>query len=219
MKRTKVLGALLAAMAALVSVGSPGVSARPRSAPPAPTISAAASPTLLVVNQSSTVSGKVTPATTTRTVILQRKIGGVWSDRSSASVNTSTGAYKIPMKPTGVGMYTLRVRSAGGTVVSRTIYIRVWRSKQVFSKTGSYSSPRTLFSGMYNTVSSSPKSGCRYMATLVGIPGDLASNFIIPGGSGGVPATKYDMNIPRANYTVKVETTASCPWTIIFWRY
>ena len=123
------------------------------------------------------------------------------------------------MKPTGVGMYTLRVRSAGGTVVSRTIYIRVWRSKQVFSKTGSYSSPRTLFSGMYNTVSSSPKSGCRYMATLVGIPGDLASNFIIPGGSGGVPATKYDMNIPRANYTVKVETTASCPWTIIFWRY
>ena len=65
-----------------------------------------------------TVSGSVIPATLTPSVVLQRKVDGKWLDRNTMTVNPATGAFSRQVTPSEPGTYTLRVRSAGGSVVS-----------------------------------------------------------------------------------------------------
>lgn len=217
MHRSRHLVAVLALLA-LIGAGGTPASALRRGTTTA-TISATASPTLLVVNSSSSVAGKVTPATATPTVYLQRKVDGVWLDRGSARVDRTTGAYRIAMRPSQTGAYSLRVRSAGGGVVSRTISVRVWASMRTLSGPGTLDTARIPFAGGTYRVVAAYTGACRYLAVLTGIPGDLATSRTLPSGSG--PRTyKMDVAIARRDYTLEVEadSTTRCPWSITFYR-
>lgn len=90
---------------------------------PAPTISAAISTSSISIGSPVTVSGKVSPARATSQVVLQRLVGGRWLDRGAVGVNSSTGAYSILTHPSDYANYTMRVRSAGGTVVSKSVAV------------------------------------------------------------------------------------------------
>lgn len=72
-----------------------------------------------------TIIGKIDPAGATARVVLQRSVAGRWSDRAGALTNRETGEFTISVTPSTAGTYVLRVRSNGGTVVSRTLYLRV----------------------------------------------------------------------------------------------
>lgn len=219
MKRTKVPAALALVASCLIGASAPGAVAQPRSTPPAPTISATVSPTKPVTLESSTVSGKVTPANATPTVFLQRKIGSTWYDRGSAPVDRTTGAYRIAMRPSQTGTYSLRVRSAGGGVLSRTISIQVWAGKRVFSGTGNFTSSRIAFTGgRYNVVAAYSAASCQYEGRLNGIPGDIRTNFTIGHIRGGT-TSKIDESIPQGNYTFVMKTGPTCPWSATFYRY
>lgn len=112
--------AVLAAVA-VVFVGAPANAA-------AGTITAAVSKGTVDPGQTLYVVGKVTPPTLTPVVVVQRLVAGKWLDRASGSVNKTTGAYKIAIKPSSGGLYSLRVRSNGRTIVSKTTYLRVYTS-------------------------------------------------------------------------------------------
>lgn len=114
------LVAVVAAVA-VVFVGAPANAA-------AGTITAAVSKGTVDPGQTLYVVGKVTPPTLTPIVFVQRLVGGKWLDRASGSVNKTTGAYKIAIKPSSGGLYSLRVRSNGRTIVSKTTYLRVYSS-------------------------------------------------------------------------------------------
>lgn len=81
------------------------------------TISARPSVPSIRVGRPLTIRGRVTPATLTKTVVVQRVVNGKWSDRASGPV-AGDGAFAVPITPNAVGTYTLRVRSAGGSIVS-----------------------------------------------------------------------------------------------------
>ena len=73
--------------------------------------------------QTATVTGTITPSGS-KSVVLQAKVGQTWSDRQGGAVS-STGKFSITIRPRLRGLYTFRVRSSGGSVVSPTIYLRV----------------------------------------------------------------------------------------------
>lgn len=92
---------------------------------PPPSISARSSARTITIGASVTLSGKVTPASATPRVVVQRVIDHRWVDRDSVAVNASTGAYSVVIKPSQTGTYKLRVRSAGGSVVSPIVYVTI----------------------------------------------------------------------------------------------
>lgn len=92
---------------------------------PPPSISARSSARTITLGATVTLSGKVTPASATPRVVVQRVIDHRWVDRDSAAVNTSTGAYSVSIKPSQTGTYKLRVRSAGGSVLSSIVYVTI----------------------------------------------------------------------------------------------
>lgn len=83
------------------------------------------------------VTGKVTPPTATKKVVLQRTVNGKWVDWKAcpatgcgidpkvptSTVNQTTGAYSIPYPVQWCGIVLhLRVRSSGGTTFSPGFY-------------------------------------------------------------------------------------------------
>jgi len=92
---------------------------------PPPSISLSASARTITLGATVTLSGKVTPPSATPRVVVQRVIDHKWVDRDSVSVNTSTGSYSVAIKPSQTGTYKLRVRSAGGSVVSPIMYVTI----------------------------------------------------------------------------------------------
>lgn len=87
--------------------------------------------------QTATIDGTVTPASATGRVVLQRTVGGKWVDWKWVTGNTGevphvlrskvapdTGTYVIPFQvPFSTNTIHLRVRSDGGSVVSRGMYV------------------------------------------------------------------------------------------------
>lgn len=92
---------------------------------PPPSISARLSATSVRVGTTLYVTGTVKPASMSSRVVVQRLVGGSWSDRVAASVNRSTGAYRAAITPGQTGTYVLRVRSNGGGVVSPRLTLSV----------------------------------------------------------------------------------------------
>jgi hypothetical protein len=58
-------------------------------------------------------------------VVLQRKVDGKWSDRDGGLVDRTNGAYRVAIRPSQPGTYTLRVRTGGGSVWTRTVTLIV----------------------------------------------------------------------------------------------
>lgn len=108
------------AVAVVVVVGALGLSAVPAAA--ATTISARVAKTSIGLGSSVDVTGSISDRSATRTY-LQRKVPGRWVD--IAAMNVRGGAFRTTIKPTGVGVYSFRVRSRAGTVVSKTFYLKV----------------------------------------------------------------------------------------------
>jgi len=114
--RVFVCGAILATVLLVVPGGADAASV---------TIGAKLSKTSIDLGASVSVSGAVTPSGATRRVVVQRSLGGGrWSDRAAGPVSSS-GGYSISIRPSATGLYALRVRSNGGTVVSKTLFLKV----------------------------------------------------------------------------------------------
>lgn len=109
----------VAAIAGLIVVGL----ASPAAAET--TITTGLSATTTRVGTTVYLQGRVTPATAITRVVAQRAVDGAWADRTAGSVDQTTGAYRIPITPSGTGTYKLRVRSNGGSVWSSTVYLAV----------------------------------------------------------------------------------------------
>lgn len=92
---------------------------------PPPTIAAALSQSAIVIGQPLLVSGTVRPADATGHVVLQRLVGGTWSDRQRVAVRGSDGSFVFGVVPTSATPYDLRVRSDRGSVVSPTLHLEV----------------------------------------------------------------------------------------------
>lgn len=89
------------------------------------TIDARLAKTAIDLGQSVIVSGTVTPSRATPRVVVQRSLGGGrWSDRAVGTV-ASNGTFSISIRPSAAGLYALRVRSGGGTVLSKTLFLKV----------------------------------------------------------------------------------------------
>lgn len=93
--------------------------------PVAVTISARLTATRVKVRTPVAVVGTLTPKTATPRLFLQRYLNGRWTDRGSVAVDRTTGNYRLPFAPSGTGSYSLRMRSAGGSVVSKTFFLIV----------------------------------------------------------------------------------------------
>ena len=112
--RAAVLAAVVVALMWVVSTPVEAASA---------TISATISPRSIALGQTTYVEGTVSPAGATTRVVVQRGVGGRWSDRQGGTV--TNGRFRIGIKPSQGGVYALRVRSNGGSVVSNTVYVKV----------------------------------------------------------------------------------------------
>lgn len=118
MRATKVLLAVAVLVGSVVVAGSAPAGAA------TVTIDAKVASTSIELGQSVAVTGKVTPRATSR-VVVQRSLGrGVWSDRAAGSV-AADGTFSVSIRPSAAGLYALRVRSGGGTVKSKTLYLKV----------------------------------------------------------------------------------------------
>lgn len=92
----------------------------------------ASTDTAVGCGQYSDVTGKVTPASATAKVFLQRTVGGKWRDYTNPSdpkkakvsaVVGSNGKYSIAYEvPESAGTYHLRVRSSGSGTVSPSLW-------------------------------------------------------------------------------------------------
>lgn len=121
---------LLAAAALLLVVAATGCE-------PSATITAKPDDTTPVCTSSDWIRGKVTPATATPRVALQRTVGGKWVDWKWYATTSSSGGQQIVWaKVSGSGSYAmsyripastttlhLRVRSEGGGAVSPGFYV------------------------------------------------------------------------------------------------
>lgn len=115
-----VRGSRVALAVAAVLVAALGATAVPAAA--ATTISARVAKTNITLGSSVAVSGTISDRTATRTY-LQRKGGRGWVDIAGMTVRN--GAFTTTIKPTGVGVYSFRVRSRTGSVISSTFYLKV----------------------------------------------------------------------------------------------
>jgi len=89
-------------------------------------------PATIVLGQSTAVVGSVSPVGLTGRVVVQRGVHGRWSDRA-ASMVAADGSFRISIRPSQAGIYALRVRSNGGSVVSPVVYVRVKPSFAMFA--------------------------------------------------------------------------------------
>ena len=71
------------------------------------------------------IVGVVTEPTATPRVVVQRKIGTTWSDRQAGTVDPETGRFAIKIAPSQTGLYTLRVRTNGGSRWSQDLFLVV----------------------------------------------------------------------------------------------
>lgn len=111
----------MAALAMAVLVAGLTVLAAPAEA--AATISARLSRTTVAVGTAVDVTGSTTDRTANR-VVLQRKGARGWADIQGATVKADR-SFKATIRPSGAGIYTLRVRSASGSMVSATLSLNV----------------------------------------------------------------------------------------------
>lgn len=113
LRRTALVVGLLVAVVALPSAPAG-----------ATTIEASITPTVMLQGTTASVKGGTSgPARPGITVALERRLpGNVWSTRAFATAD-GAGKFSIPIKPTGVGVYALRVRTAYG--YSPVFYVRV----------------------------------------------------------------------------------------------
>lgn len=121
----RLLGVRKLAMGVVACLGSVVSFGMPSSAGSPPAIAARLSATKITVGATAYAQGKMAPPTATGRVVLQRKVNGRWSDRDSALVDRSSGGFSIKLRPSSAGVYTMRVRSNGGSVVSNTFYLKV----------------------------------------------------------------------------------------------
>ena len=84
-----------------------------------------ASPNAVGAGQQTTVYGNVIEPGATPRVVVQRKVGNGWSDRQSGAVNPKTGRFEVAIVPSEGGLYTLRVRTAGGSRWSEPFSVSV----------------------------------------------------------------------------------------------
>lgn len=103
---------------------------------PVPTISASLNLSSVALGSPATVSGTVAPRTATSRVVLQRLVNGVWSDRGTASVNSSNGSYRLPLTASQETTYVLRVVSERKSVVSRVLRLGVFLRASSMVQTG-----------------------------------------------------------------------------------
>lgn len=88
-------------------------------------VSAHAASKAVELGESVSITGTVTPPTATTRVVVQRSLGrGKWSDRASAQVRTD-GTFSASVRPSGAGLYALRVRTGDGSAVSMTLFLKV----------------------------------------------------------------------------------------------
>jgi len=76
------------------------------------------------LNAPTYAAGSVSPGNATQRVVVQRGVAGQWRDRGAGPV-ASDGTFKILVRPSQAGIYSLRVRSNDGAVTSQTVYLRV----------------------------------------------------------------------------------------------
>jgi len=117
---TRVPAACLIVFAVVLTSTTSSAAARPRTT----AITAHLSVNAVNLEQTTYVVGSVAPFSASPRVVLQRGVGGRWSDRQGGAVG-SDGAFKIKVQPSQAGTYTLRVRSIGGSVVSSPFHLRV----------------------------------------------------------------------------------------------
>ncbi len=113
------------ALAALVVAALAWSSASPVSAASSTTITIVLGAPSTTVAAPISVSGIVRAPGATPRVVVQRLVGGRWSDRAAGPVNPTSGRYRIAITPGEHGTYTLRVRSNGGSVVSPEVQLVV----------------------------------------------------------------------------------------------
>ena len=110
---------------ALLTIGASLALVSPARAEPAVTITLSFEATSGVTYESTEAHGVVTPANATPKVILQRYVDGAWQDKNIANVASSNGTFNLWMFPHDRGTYRLRVRSAGGGVVSNEVLLSI----------------------------------------------------------------------------------------------
>ena len=114
--RVIVCGAIVAGMALLAPVEADAAGA---------TVSAKLSKTSIQLGETVLITGTVSPVRATPAVMVQRSLGGGrWSDRVPGAV-AADGTFRVTIKPSGAGLYALRVRSSGGSVVSNNLFLKV----------------------------------------------------------------------------------------------
>ena len=117
MSRRSVKVLVVAAVATLAAIATVGCE------PVAHTISIAASPSgTVAVGSSVKVTGKVSPAASGGTVVVERLVSGTWQSRATATLSGSS-TYSITIKPSEQATYKLRTRwsSNGATATSPTL--------------------------------------------------------------------------------------------------
>lgn len=123
MARRRIVRGVVAAVALAVVAGGFGVA--PASAAGSVTIEAGLTARSIELGQTVAVTGRVAPAGATPKVVVQRSLGGGrWGDRAVATVSAD-GTFRTTIRPSAAGLYALRVRSGGGTVISATMFLKV----------------------------------------------------------------------------------------------
>ena len=118
--RTRRVVFLALAAAVAVAGHAPATGATSRATA---TISVHMTTNAITLGQVTYVAGSVTPPKATARVVVQRRTSR-WGDRQAGAVKAD-GTFKIGIKPSEAGIYALRVRSNGGSVVSNVVYLRV----------------------------------------------------------------------------------------------
>lgn len=110
---------------AVVAAVSVGVAAWGAPAGAAPVVATELSATSIKVGATVYIQGAVSPAAGTTRVVVQRNVGGVWSDRDGGGVDQTTGEFKIGLKPSSAGTYLMRVRTGDGSAASEPLTLTV----------------------------------------------------------------------------------------------
>jgi hypothetical protein len=207
-------------VAARTTAGTGPKSGYSTSVTPTVSISAAASPTRTVVGSTVTISGTVKPGSATSSVKIERKVNGVWEYRASANVDRTSGNFRLTVKPSQKGTYAMRVRSAGGSVISKTIYFEVYAGMGGVSGQGAGNTKPIYFSGgTYYVIGSYYDTGdCYWYPSLEGITDEWAYHDL-PNSTGSSTKT-YVYNVTPGNYFVHMggSSDRSCKWSMTFYR-
>ena len=207
-------------VAAKNAIGTGPRSAASRPATPTASISASVSPTRTAIGRTATISGTVKPGSATPSVTIERYVNGKWEYRGRATVDRTTGAFRMTVSPSQRGNYAFRARSAGGGLVSKTIYLEVYAGMVSTSGQGAGNSkPIYLSGGTYLVVGTYRGAGnCYWFPWLEGISDEYAS-FDLPDSEGSGTKT-YLYNVRSGSYYVDPggSNDPSCTWAMTFYR-